>query len=59
MLDPIEDGRLCFTTASILATVMTEANRAEVLPRFFGLSKLEALEVAAELKPRKCPVGRW
>ncbi len=53
VLDPIRDGRLCFTTASIVATVMTEENRAEVLPRFFGLSKQEALEVAAELKPRK------
>ena len=53
VLDPIRDGRLCFTTAAIVATVMTEENRAEVLPRFFGLSKQEALEVAAELKPRK------
>ena len=53
VLEPIQDGRLCFTTASILATVLTEENRAEVLPRFHGLSKQEALEVAAELKPRK------
>ncbi len=53
VLEPIEQGRLCFTTASILASVMTEENRTEVLPRFFGLSKQEALEVAAELKPRE------
>ncbi len=53
VLEPIQDGRLCFTTASIVATVMTEENQAEVLPRFYGLSKLEALELAAELKPRK------
>ena len=53
VLEHIQDGRLCFTTASILATVLTEENRAEVLPRFYGLSKQEAMEVAAELKPRK------
>ena len=58
VLDPIQDGRLCFTTASILATVMNEENRAEVLPRFYGLSKQEALEVAAELKPRKVVPAR-
>ncbi len=52
VLQPIEQGTLCFTTASILATVMTEENRAEVLPRFFGLSKQEALEVAAQIRPR-------
>ena len=57
VLGPIQDGRLCFTTASILATVLTEENRTEVLPRFFGLSKLEALEVAAELKPAEGGAG--
>ncbi|MEI6226824.1 MAG: HNH endonuclease, partial [Deltaproteobacteria bacterium] len=36
---PIRDGRLCITTVSELAKVMTEENRAEVLPRFFGLSR--------------------
>jgi len=33
--------------------VLTGQNRAEILPRFYGLSKQEALEVAAELKPGK------
>ncbi len=52
VLTPIREGKLCFTTAAVLASVVTEANVAEVLPRFYGLSKQEALELAAELKPR-------
>ena len=52
VLEPIRDGRLCFTTAAVLASVATEENLAAVLPRFYGLSKQEALELAAELKPR-------
>jgi hypothetical protein len=31
--------------------VLTPENRDEVLPRFFGLSKREARELVAELKP--------
>ncbi len=30
---------------------MTEANRHEVLPRFFGLSRQEAEQVAVEIRP--------
>jgi 5-methylcytosine-specific restriction endonuclease McrA len=52
VLEPIRDGRLCFTTVAVLASVVTEGNLAAVLPRFYGLSKKEALELAAELKPR-------
>ncbi|HQR30118.1 MAG TPA: HNH endonuclease signature motif containing protein [Anaeromyxobacteraceae bacterium] len=52
VLAPIEDGRLCFSTVAVVASVLTEENRAEVLPRFYGLSKQEALELAAELRPR-------
>jgi uncharacterized low-complexity protein len=52
VLGPIRDGRLCFTTVAVLASVATRENLADVLPRFYGLSKTEALEVAAELKPR-------
>jgi 5-methylcytosine-specific restriction endonuclease McrA len=52
VLEPIRDGRLCFTTVAVLASVVTEENLAAVLPRFHGLSKQEALELAAELKPR-------
>ena len=52
VLEPIREGKLCFTTAAVLASVATEENLAAVLPRFYGLSKQEALELAAELKPR-------
>jgi len=52
VMQPIREGKLCFTTAAVLASVATEENLAAVLPRFFGLSKQEALELAAELKPR-------
>ena len=49
--EPIRDGRLCVTTLSELAKVMTEENRASVLPRFFGLSRQEAKQRVAELLP--------
>src|SRR5512137_3167814 len=52
VLEPIREGKLCFTTAAVLASVATEESLAAVLPRFYGLSKQEALELAAELKPR-------
>jgi hypothetical protein len=48
---PIRDGRLCITTVSELAKVMTEENRADVLPRFFGLSRQEAKELVAKIRP--------
>ena len=48
---PVRDGRLCLTTVVELARVMTEENRSEVLPRFFGLSRQEARQVAVELDP--------
>ena len=50
---PVRDGRLCLTTVIEVARVMTEENQAEVLPRFFGLSRQEAREVAAELDPAR------
>jgi hypothetical protein len=52
VLEPIREGKLCFTTAAVLASVATKENLAAVLPRLYGLSKQEALELAAELKPR-------
>ncbi len=48
---PIRDGRLCITTVSELAKVMTEENRAEVLPMFFGCSRQEAKQLVARLRP--------
>jgi 5-methylcytosine-specific restriction endonuclease McrA len=51
VVEPLRDGRLCITSVLALAKVMTDANRAEVLPRFFHCSKQEAREVAAEIAP--------
>ena len=51
VVEPLRDGRLCITNAIELARVMNEANRAEVLPRFFHLSKREARAVAVEILP--------
>ncbi len=48
---PIRDGRLCITTVSELAKVMTEENRAEVLPLFFGCSRQEAKQLVAAIRP--------
>jgi uncharacterized low-complexity protein len=48
---PVRDGRLCLTTIVEVARVMTEENRSDVLPRFFGLSRKEARLVAVEVAP--------
>lgn len=48
---PLRDGRLCLSTVVELEKVLTEENRASVLPRFFGLSRQEAKEIVAELQP--------
>jgi hypothetical protein len=44
-------GRLCLTTSFELGRVLTPENLDEVLPRFFGLSRREAMEVAASIVP--------
>ena len=43
VIEPLRDGRICLTTMVALAKVMTPENRHEVLPRFFHLSKREAV----------------
>ena len=48
---PVRDGKLCITTVSELAKVMTEENRAKVLPMFFGLSRQEAKQLVVRLRP--------
>jgi hypothetical protein len=48
---PLRDGRLCITSVVQLARVMTEANRATVLPQFFSLSKRGARALAVEICP--------
>ena len=51
IVEPLRDGRLCLTTVIVLARVMSEANRHDVLPRFFHLSRQEAEQVAVEIRP--------
>ena len=58
IVEPLGDGRLCLTTVVELAKVLTAENRHEVLPRFFQLSKAEAKEVTAELRPDEAPPRR-
>ena len=55
IVEPIRDGRLCLSVVVELARVLTPENRDEVLPRFFHLSRQEAMEVVAELAPRPAP----
>ena len=55
VVEPIRDGRLCFTTVVELSKVLTPENRSEVLPKFFHLSKAEAKEVAVEIRPEAAP----
>ncbi len=51
MVGPLRGGRLCLSTVVEVEKVLTEENWADVLPRFFGLSRQEAKEVVAELRP--------
>src|SRR5512143_73575 len=51
VVEPLRDGGLCITSILALAKAMTEANRAEVLPRFFHRSKQQAKEILAEIAP--------
>ncbi len=55
IVEPLRDGRLCITTMASLAKVLTPANRAEVLPRSFHRSGLEAKAIVAELAPAPNP----
>jgi hypothetical protein len=58
IVQPLRDGRLCLTTMASLSKVLTPENRAEVLPRFFHRSRLEAKAIAAELCPDVAPPTR-
>jgi hypothetical protein len=51
IVEPLRDGRLCLTTLASLSKVLTPENLADVLPRFFHRSGLEAKAIAAELCP--------
>ncbi len=58
MEDPLRDGRLCITTVFELSKVLAPENVGELLPRFFHLSKREAMAVAAEMEPREAAPHR-
>jgi hypothetical protein len=55
VVEPLRQGKLCLTNVVELSKVLTAENRGEVLPRFFHVSKQEAKEVSAELKPVPAP----
>ena len=55
LVEPLRDGRLHLTSVTQLARVITPESCAEVLPRFFHVSKREAREVVAELVPAAAP----
>jgi hypothetical protein len=58
VLAPLRDGRLCLTSIVELAKVTTRDNVVEVLPRFFHLSRREAAEVSAAIRPVARPPVR-
>ncbi len=55
---PLRDGRLCLTSILELAKVLTGENSASVLPRYFGLSRREAAEITASIRPVEKPPVR-
>jgi hypothetical protein len=58
VVEPLRRGRLCMTSIVEVARVVTAQNCETVLPRFFGLSRREAMEVVAELQPHPAPPSR-
>jgi hypothetical protein len=54
----LREGRLCLSTVVEVAKVLTAENRAEVLPRFFGLSRREAEALAVAIRPVEDPARR-
>jgi hypothetical protein len=58
IVEPLRDGRLCLTSIIEAAKVVTPEYWEAVLPRFFGLSKREAMEVVAALQPHPAPPVR-
>lgn len=55
---PLRDGRLCLSTVVEVAKAAEVVDLAEVLPRFFGLSRREAAEIVAALRPVQRPPVR-
>jgi hypothetical protein len=51
VLAALRDGRLCLSSVGEVAKVLTRSNLPETLPRFFHLSRREAAELAASIRP--------
>jgi hypothetical protein len=47
LVEPLGEGRLCLSTTSELAKVLTAENGSEMAPRFFGVSAREAQVLVA------------
>jgi 5-methylcytosine-specific restriction endonuclease McrA len=47
----LRSGQLYLSTVTVVAKVLTSENRDAVLPRFFGLSRREAEQVAVSIRP--------
>jgi hypothetical protein len=47
----VRSGQLSFSTVHEVAKVLTSENKDELLPRFFGLSRREAAQVAVAVRP--------
>ncbi len=58
VLPTLRDGRLCLSSVTELAKVLTEENVATILPRFFHCSSREAAELRAEILPAARPPVR-
>ncbi len=55
IVEPLRRGDLCLTSIIEAARVVTPENWETLLPRFYGLSRREAMEVVAELQPHPIP----
>jgi hypothetical protein len=54
----LREGKLCLSSVIELAKVLTPENVPEILPRFFGLSRREAADVAVSIRPVAKPALR-
>jgi hypothetical protein len=58
VLAGLREGRLCITSIIELAKVITPQNHQEIVPRFFGCSRQEAMAVAAAINPMEAAPRR-
>ncbi len=58
IVEPLRRGDLCLSSIIEAARVVTAENWQAVLPRFYGLSRREAMEVVAALQPHPAPPVR-